>query len=117
MLLNIFSRWVFFKQNYFQFTYLGTLGVITEVTLKIRPVPPVRKYASFVFPDFDHGVQFMRHVAREVSWRNLYWSFVIGHKRLSGFPKAILRFVNPTFVIYFTALPTSFIETDGQPAV
>jgi len=43
----------------------GTLGVITEVTLKIRPVPPVRKYASFVFPDFDNGVQFMRHVARE----------------------------------------------------
>lgn len=44
----------------------GTLGVITEVSLKIRPIPPVRKYASFVFPDFDFGVRFMRQVAREV---------------------------------------------------
>ena len=45
----------------------GTLGVITEVTIKIRPVPPVRKYASFVFPDFEFGVKFMRQVAREVN--------------------------------------------------
>jgi hypothetical protein len=41
--------------------------VVTEVTIKIRPVPPVRKYASFVFPDFDCGVKFMRQVARDVS--------------------------------------------------
>ena len=45
----------------------GTLGVITEVTIKIRPVPPVRKYASFVFPDFELGVKYMRQVAREVN--------------------------------------------------
>ncbi len=45
----------------------GTLGVITEVTIKIRPVPPVRKYASFVFPDFEFGVKYMRQVAREVN--------------------------------------------------
>lgn len=37
------------------------------MTLKIRPIPPIRKYASFVFPDFDYGVKFMREVAREVS--------------------------------------------------
>lgn len=43
----------------------GTLGVITEVTIKIRPIPPLRKYASFVFPDFDCGVKFMRQVARD----------------------------------------------------
>jgi len=43
----------------------GTLGVITEVSLKIRPLPPVRKYASFVFPDFETGIAFMREVARE----------------------------------------------------
>lgn len=40
--------------------------MVTEVTLKIRPVPPLRKYASFVFPDFDTGVRFMRQVAAEV---------------------------------------------------
>lgn len=39
--------------------------MVTEVTLKIRPVPPLRKYASFVFPDFDTGVRFMRQVAAE----------------------------------------------------
>jgi len=43
----------------------GTLGVITEVSLKIRPIPPVRKYASFVFPDFETGIRFMREVARQ----------------------------------------------------
>jgi len=49
------------------FLALGTLGVITEVSLKIRPIPPVRKYASFVFPDFETGIRFMREVARQVN--------------------------------------------------
>lgn len=40
--------------------------MVTEVTLKIRPIPPLRKYASFVFPDFETGVRFMRQVAAEV---------------------------------------------------
>jgi len=43
----------------------GTLGVVTEVSLKIRPIAPVRKYASFVFPDFETGTNFMREVARQ----------------------------------------------------
>ncbi|XP_017868795.1 PREDICTED: alkyldihydroxyacetonephosphate synthase [Drosophila arizonae] len=42
----------------------GTLGVITEVVLKVRPVPPVQRYGSLVFPDFEQGVLFMREVAR-----------------------------------------------------
>lgn len=42
----------------------GTLGVITEVVLKIRPVPPVKRYGSLIFPDFESGVMFMREVAR-----------------------------------------------------
>ena len=41
----------------------GTLGVITEATLKIRPQPEVKKYSSLIFPDFESGVQFMRDVA------------------------------------------------------
>lgn len=42
----------------------GTLGVITEVVLKVRPQPAVQRYGSLVFPDFEQGVQFMREVAR-----------------------------------------------------
>ncbi|XP_072021273.1 alkyldihydroxyacetonephosphate synthase, peroxisomal-like [Amphiura filiformis] len=43
----------------------GTIGVITEVTLRIRPLPPVKRYGSVVFPNFDEGVAFMREVARQ----------------------------------------------------
>lgn len=42
----------------------GTLGVITEVMLKVRPVPPVKKYGSLVFPDFSSGVKCLREIAR-----------------------------------------------------
>ncbi|KAH8277650.1 hypothetical protein KR018_002828 [Drosophila ironensis] len=42
----------------------GTLGVITEVVLKVRPLPPTRKYGSVAFPNFELGVLFMREVAR-----------------------------------------------------
>ncbi|XP_041978491.1 alkyldihydroxyacetonephosphate synthase [Aricia agestis] len=42
----------------------GCLGVVTEVTLKIRPLPPIVRYGSLVFPDFDSGFHFVREVAR-----------------------------------------------------
>ena len=41
----------------------GTLGVVTEVTLRIRPVPEVKAYGSVVFPDFDSGVHCLREIA------------------------------------------------------
>lgn len=41
----------------------GILGVITEVTVKLQPLPQAREYGSIVFPDFEHGVAFMREVA------------------------------------------------------
>ena len=44
----------------------GLLGVITEVTFRIRPVPQVRKYGSVVFPHFEDGVALMREVAKQV---------------------------------------------------
>lgn len=44
----------------------GTLGVVTEVTLKIRPVPECKKYGSIVFPDFEHGVACLREIAKQV---------------------------------------------------
>ncbi|XP_043549469.1 alkyldihydroxyacetonephosphate synthase, peroxisomal isoform X2 [Chiloscyllium plagiosum] len=43
----------------------GTLGVVTEVTIKIRSLPEYQKYGSIVFPDFEHGVACLREVARQ----------------------------------------------------
>jgi alkyldihydroxyacetonephosphate synthase len=42
----------------------GTLGVVTEVLVKVRPLPPVKKYGSLVFPDFESGVACMREIAK-----------------------------------------------------
>uniref|UniRef100_A0A4W4FG22 Alkylglycerone-phosphate synthase n=1 Tax=Electrophorus electricus TaxID=8005 RepID=A0A4W4FG22_ELEEL len=43
----------------------GTLGVVTEVTMKIRPLPEYQKYGSIVFPNFQQGVSCLREVARQ----------------------------------------------------
>lgn len=43
----------------------GTLGVVTEVVLKIRPKPQVKTYGSLVFPNFEEGVKFVKEVARK----------------------------------------------------
>lgn len=43
----------------------GSLGVITEVVIKIRPLPACRKYGSVVFPTFEDGVRCMREIARQ----------------------------------------------------
>ncbi|CAG2064102.1 unnamed protein product, partial [Timema podura] len=45
----------------------GTLGVITEVILKVRPLPSCKKYGSIVFPNFESGVLCMREIARQSS--------------------------------------------------
>ncbi|MEQ2158328.1 hypothetical protein GOODEAATRI_011125, partial [Goodea atripinnis] len=42
-----------------------TLGVVTEVTMKIRPMPEYQKYGSVVFPSFEQGVACLREVARQ----------------------------------------------------
>ncbi|XP_055348767.1 alkyldihydroxyacetonephosphate synthase, peroxisomal-like isoform X2 [Paramacrobiotus metropolitanus] len=46
----------------------GTLGVITEVVLKIRPLPEVKRYGSIVFPCFEDGVACLRQAAKERCW-------------------------------------------------
>lgn len=43
----------------------GTLGVVTEVVVKLRPKPQVKIYGSLVFPDFEKGVSFVKEVARK----------------------------------------------------
>jgi alkyldihydroxyacetonephosphate synthase len=46
--------------------FSGTLGVVTEVIIKVRPIPDVQNFASYVFSEFDTGVEFMREVALKV---------------------------------------------------
>lgn len=40
----------------------GTLGIVTEVVIKIRPLPKAVKYGSVVFPDFQSGLDALREV-------------------------------------------------------
>src|SRR5438094_2422470 len=46
----------------------GTLGVITEVTLRLHPLPERRELASFAFSTFHDGLEAMRRIVR-VGWR------------------------------------------------
>ena len=50
-------------------------GVITEVTLRIRPKPEIQSYGSIVFGDFKEGVEFMREVAKQV-WRMALFDWI-----------------------------------------
>jgi len=43
----------------------GTLGVVTEAVIRLRPLPEVRKYGSIVFPDFESGVACVREIAKQ----------------------------------------------------
>lgn len=37
----------------------GNFGIITEVTIKLRPIPDLRVYESILFHDFEIGTKFM----------------------------------------------------------
>ena len=43
----------------------GTLGVITEVTMAVRPLPQVRRYEGWFFRSFAGGCQAFRTLAQE----------------------------------------------------
>lgn len=42
----------------------GMFGIVTEVAIKIHPVPEVKRYGSIVFHDFDSGIDCMREIAK-----------------------------------------------------
>lgn len=41
----------------------GTLGIVTQVVLKVRRLPAVKQYGSLVFPTFDAGIRCLREIA------------------------------------------------------
>lgn len=43
----------------------GTLGVVTEVIVKVRPLPACKRYGSIVFPNFVSGVKCLREIAKK----------------------------------------------------
>lgn len=46
--------------------------MVTEVTMKIRPMPEYQKYGSVVFPNFEQGVACLREVAKQVIRESLF---------------------------------------------
>lgn len=43
----------------------GTLGIITEVTVCVRPAPARREFRGYLFPDFASGLEALRDGRRE----------------------------------------------------
>ncbi|KAJ5865295.1 FAD-binding domain-containing protein [Penicillium soppii] len=43
----------------------GNTCIITAAVVKLRPLPAVRYYGSFVFPCFESGIQFMKEMSQE----------------------------------------------------
>ena len=75
----------------------GMFGVITEVTMRVRPTPEVRRYGSIVFPDFRQGVLFMREMAKQVSVRCVCVCMYVGGCSVKGITWLSLVEVCPCF--------------------
>jgi alkyldihydroxyacetonephosphate synthase len=43
----------------------GTLGVVTEVTVRVRRTPPVKQYEGWMAPSWEAGQQALRRIAQE----------------------------------------------------
>ncbi|GAA1483536.1 FAD-binding oxidoreductase [Brachybacterium fresconis] len=42
----------------------GRLGVITEVTVQVHRISPVRQVIAYMYPDWEHGIRGMHAIAR-----------------------------------------------------
>src|SRR4051812_48312947 len=42
----------------------GTLGVVTEVTLRVRPIPATKRYEGWMAPSWDRGLEALRTLAQ-----------------------------------------------------
>ena len=46
----------------------GNYGIVTEAVIRVRPIPPVKKYGSIIFYEFESGVKFMEEMAKSRIW-------------------------------------------------
>ena len=54
--------------NHIVIGHEGNFGVVTEVIMRVRPIPEVKEYSSILFHNFEIGIKFMDEVARSRNW-------------------------------------------------
>jgi len=42
----------------------GNIGIITDVVMRVKPLPQVRIFDSIIFPNYEVGIQFMQTVSK-----------------------------------------------------
>lgn len=62
----------------------GTLGIVTEVVVRIMPMPETRRFCSFAFEDFDSGLDAIRQIVR-AGWRPPVLRLYDGHESARHF--------------------------------
>jgi len=46
----------------------GNLGVVTECTIKLKPIPEVQQFGSIIFPNFELGANFMEEMSKQTMY-------------------------------------------------
>lgn len=65
----------------------GRLGVITEATVRVRPIPESETFYGLMLPDWETGIHMVRHAMQ------------------AGIPLSIMRLSNPTETEIFLHMP------------
>lgn len=93
--------------NHVIFGHEGTLGVITQALIRVRPLPESIEYDSILFPNFEVGTDFMHSCAvaglRPASIRlvdNQQFLFAMALKPAEGGLKAFIDHVKKWFVLH-----------------
>lgn len=42
----------------------GNIGIITDVVMRVKPLPQVRIFDSIIFPNYEVGINFMQSVSK-----------------------------------------------------
>jgi alkyldihydroxyacetonephosphate synthase len=50
--------------NHIVMGHEGNFGIITEAVIRIRPIPPAKRFGSIIFYNFETGIKFMDEMAR-----------------------------------------------------